>query len=180
MYLRESRQKRANGWVLMHLQLAENLWDLERKHAQVKIIDNCGRADDEETTERLRRLARSILHGCAPEEIVADSPAWLLVQAFGYGDLYVLEQLWRRVGVAEVIGEVLAGGKFAFNVERSLFAMVSNRALASPPSSTATSSGSEKISVLRARKRCGCNTSTARCISSRRTRRRSTFAWRIC
>ncbi len=89
--------------MLTHLQLAENLWDPERKRAQVKIIYSCGRAGDEETTERLRRLARSILHRCAPEEIVADNPAWQLVQAFRYGDLYVLEQLCRRVGVGEVI-----------------------------------------------------------------------------
>ena len=117
MYLRESRQKRADGSVLTHLQLAENLWDPQRKRAQVKIIYNCGRADDEATTERLRRLARSILRRCAPEEIVADIPTWQLVHAFHYGDLYVLEQLWRRVGVGEVIGEVLAERKFDFDVE---------------------------------------------------------------
>ncbi len=130
MYLRESRQKRADGSVLTHLQLAENVWDAERKRAQVKIIYNCGRADDQETTERLRRLARSILRRCAPEEIVAENPAWKLVQAWSYGDLYVLEQLWRRVGIGEVIGEVLAERKFDFDVERALFAMVANRALA--------------------------------------------------
>jgi len=40
MYLRESHQKRADGSVLTHLQLAENLWDPERKRNQVKIIYN--------------------------------------------------------------------------------------------------------------------------------------------
>jgi hypothetical protein len=141
MYLRETRQKRADGSVLTHLQLAENLWDPERKRAQVKIIYNCGRAEDQETTERLRRLARSILRRCAPEEILAESPAWQLVDAFSYGDVYVLEQLWKRVGIGEVIHEVLAERKFDFDVERALFAMVANRALARPPSCIATSSG---------------------------------------
>jgi hypothetical protein len=130
MYLRETRQKRADGSVLTHLQLAENVWDPERKRAQVKVIYNCGCAEDEETTERLRRLARSILRRCAPEEIVADNPAWRLVDAFSYGDVYVLEQLWKRVGVSEVIREVLADRQFDFDVERALFAMVANRALA--------------------------------------------------
>lgn len=130
MYLRESRQKRTDGSVLTHLQLAENLWDPERRRAQDKIIYNCGRADDEATTERLRRLARSILRRCAPEEILAENPAWRLLQSFSYGDLYVLEQLWRRVGVGEVIGEVLGKRKFDFDVERALFVMVANRALA--------------------------------------------------
>ena len=130
MYLRESRQKRADGSVLTHLQLAENLWDPERQRSQVKIIYNCGRTEDAETTERLRRLAHSILRRCAPEEIVAENPAWQLVEAYSYGDLYVLEHLWRRLGVDAVIDEVVGRRRFGFDVERALFAMVANRALA--------------------------------------------------
>jgi hypothetical protein len=130
MYLRESRQKRADGSVLTHLQLAENLWDPERQRSQVKIIYNCGRAEDAETTERLRRLAHSILRRCAPEEIVAENPIWQLVEAYSYGDLYVLEHLWRRLGVDAVIDEALGQTRLGFDVERALFAMVANRALA--------------------------------------------------
>ncbi|MBK7249889.1 MAG: IS1634 family transposase [Gammaproteobacteria bacterium] len=130
MYLRESRQKRADGSVLTHLQLAENLWDPEKQRARVQILYNCGRADDEATTARLRRLAKSILRRCAPEEIVAENPDWQVVNAWDHGDLYVLEQLWRRLGIPEVLAEVLAGRKFDFDVERALFAMIANRALA--------------------------------------------------
>ena len=101
MYLRESRQKRADGSVLTHLQLAENLWDAEKQRAQVKIVYSCGRADDAATTERLRRLAKSILRRCSPEEIVAENPDWQVVNAWDHGDLYVLEQLWRRLGIPE-------------------------------------------------------------------------------
>ena len=104
MYLRESRQKRADGSVLTHLQLAENVWDPEKQRAHVKIIYNCGRADDPANTERLRRMARSILRRCAPEEIVAENPSWQVVNARPYGDLYVLEQLWQRLGIGEEIG----------------------------------------------------------------------------
>ncbi len=130
MYLRESRQKRADGSVLTQLQLAENLWDTENQRAQVKIVYNCGRADDAATTERLRRLAKSILKRCATEEIVAANPDWQVVNAWDHGDLYVLKQLWRRLGIPEVIAEVLASRKFDFDVERALFSMVANRALA--------------------------------------------------
>ncbi|MCC7463932.1 MAG: hypothetical protein IT480_15905 [Gammaproteobacteria bacterium] len=130
MYLRESRQKRADGSVLTHLQLAENLWDAEKQRARVHILYNCGRADDPGNTERLRRLARSILRRCAPEEIVAENPDWQVVNAWDHGDLYGLEQLWRRLGIPQVIAEVLAERKFDFDVERALFAMVANRALA--------------------------------------------------
>jgi len=130
MYLRESRQKRADGSVLTHLQLAENVWDPEKQRARVQIVYNCGRADDAATTERLRRLAKSILRRCAPEEIAAENPDWQVVNAWDHGDLYVLEQLWRRLGIPEVIEEVLAGRRVDFDVERALFAMVANRALA--------------------------------------------------
>lgn len=130
MYLRESRQKRADGSVLTHLQLAENRWDAQKQRARVEIIYNCGRADDAQNTDRLRRLARSILRRCAPEEIVAENPEWQVVNAWNHGDLYVLEQLWQRVGIPQVIAEVRAVHKFDFEVERALFAMVANRALA--------------------------------------------------
>src|SRR5260370_40693824 len=96
-----ARQRGADGSVLTHLQLAENVWDPEKQRAQVKILYNCGRADDAASTERLRRLARSILRRCAPEEIVAQDPSWQVANAWAYGDLYVLEQLWPRVGIGE-------------------------------------------------------------------------------
>lgn len=130
MYLRLSRQKRADGSVLAHLQIAENVWDPDKKRSQAKVIYNCGRADDEAVTERLKRLARSILRRMSPEEIVAQEPSWRLIDAWPYGDVYVLEQLWHRLGIGEIVTEVLGRRKFDFPVERALFAMVANRACA--------------------------------------------------
>jgi hypothetical protein len=79
MYLRESKQKRANGKVVTYLQIAENVWNPEKGRSQARIIYNCGRGDDPVAVERLRRLARSILRRCSPEKIVADGPEWSLV-----------------------------------------------------------------------------------------------------
>ena len=61
MYLRQSNQKRADGSVLSHLQIAENVWDPVKKRSRVRILHSCGRSDDPKAAERLRRLARSIL-----------------------------------------------------------------------------------------------------------------------
>jgi len=61
MYLRESRQKRADGSVLTHLQLAASVWNAARGQSEIRIVYNCGRADDPALIERLRALARSIL-----------------------------------------------------------------------------------------------------------------------
>ena len=38
MYLRQSNQKRADGSVLSHLQIAENVWDPIKKRSRVRII----------------------------------------------------------------------------------------------------------------------------------------------
>ena len=130
MYLRETKQKRVDGTVITHLQLAESVWNPAKRRSDTRIVHNCGRAEDAAVVERLRRLARSILRRCSPEEIVAADPSWKLVDAWPYGDLFVLEQLWRRLGIAEVIETAAKGRKFEFSIERALFALVANRALA--------------------------------------------------
>lgn len=130
MYLRETRQKRADGSLLTHLQIAENVWDPQRKRSRVRIIYSCGRADDPVVAEGLRRLARSILRRCSPEEIVSEDPSWRVVDTWPYGEVYVLEQLWARLGMAEVIGQIVAERRFDFPLERALFAMVAKRACA--------------------------------------------------
>jgi hypothetical protein len=130
MYLRETHQKRADGTVLTHLQLAESVWNPQKKRSEIRIVYNCGRADDPDVAARLRRLARSILRRCSPEEIVTQEPDWRLVDAWPYGDLYVLETLWRRLGLADVIAHHVTHRKLDFSVERALFAMVANRACA--------------------------------------------------
>ncbi|WP_459873980.1 IS1634 family transposase, partial [Endothiovibrio diazotrophicus] len=130
MYLRESKQKRADGRVVTYLQIAENAWNPEKKRSQARIVYNCGRGDDPQAVERLRRLAKSILRRCSPEEIVTDSPEWSLVCAWPYGDVYALEETWRRLGIDKVIRKQVAKRRFDFDMERALFAMVANRACA--------------------------------------------------
>ena len=132
MYLRESKQRRAGGSTVAYLQLAENVWNAERRRSETRIVCNCGRADDPEVTERLRRLARSILRRCSAHEIVeAGGADWRLVCAWPYGDVYALEALWQRLGIAQVIrSHAGARRHLGFDVERALFAMVANRCCA--------------------------------------------------
>ena len=130
MYRRETRQKRADGSLVTHLQLAESVWNRHKKRSEVRIVYNCGRADDSQSAERLRTLARSILKRCAPEEIVEQAPQWRLIDAWPYGALYVLEAIWHRLGIAEIMAQQLAYSKGDFAVERALFAMVAHRACA--------------------------------------------------
>ena len=127
MFLRTSTQRRADGSVVTHLQIAESTWNRTRQRSETRIIHNCGRADDPTTIEKLRRLARSIARRCSPEELAASDPAFRLIDAWPYGPTYVLEQIWARLGVARVLQKAQKGRRFGFALERALFAMVANR-----------------------------------------------------
>ena len=130
MYLRESKQRRADGSVVTYLQLAENVWDAAKGRSQASIVHNCGRADDPEAIERLRRLARSILRRCSPEEIVRAGGDWRLICAWPYGDLYVLEAIWKQLGIDAIVRQQAGTRHLGFDVERALFALIANRACA--------------------------------------------------
>jgi hypothetical protein len=131
MFLRESKQKRAGGEVVTHLQFAESIWNKATQRADTVIVYNFGRADDPQVRERLRALARSILRRVAPEEIVAARPEWKLVDAWPYGDLYVLEQLWTQIGMPERLPALTQDDtRRTLPVERACFAMVANRCCA--------------------------------------------------
>jgi len=130
MYLRQTKQRRADGTVITHYQLAQSVWNRDKKRSETRIIHNCGRVDDPEVVERLRRLARGILRRCSPEELAASGPGWRALDAWPFGHVYVLEELWRRLGIADVIEKQAVGRKLEFSVERALFAMVANRAVA--------------------------------------------------
>ncbi len=131
MFLRESKQKRAGGETVTHLQFAESVWNRATQQADTRIVYSFGRADDPQVRERLRALARSILRRVAPEEIVAARPDWKLVDAWPYGDLYVLEQLWRQIGMPERLPALTRDDtRRTLPVERACFAMVANRCLA--------------------------------------------------
>ena len=130
MHVRVSRSKRVSGAVVEYLQLAESVWDRSKGRSVTQIVYNFGRADSPEVRERLRRLARSILRRCSPEEIAAAGEGWRLVDAWPHGGVYALEALWRRLGIADVLNKAAGKRRFKFSVERALFAMVANRALA--------------------------------------------------
>lgn len=130
MFLRESSQRRKTGDTVTYLQFAESLWDPKTKRAQTRIVYNFGRADDPAVIERLRRLARSILRREQPEELAPASARIRVVDCWPYGDLYVLNALWDRLGIRAIVENTAAAGRQRFPVERALFALVANRATA--------------------------------------------------
>jgi hypothetical protein len=130
VFLRETTRKNKDGSTVTYLQLAVSEWDCRRRRSVNKVIYSFGRAGDPQVNERLRRLAQSILRRCSPEEIVADNPSWCVINAWPYGPLYVLEALWERLGIKQIITEQSKDSRLGFAVERAVFAMVANRVLA--------------------------------------------------
>jgi Transposase DDE domain len=131
MYLRTTQRRRKDGSLVRYLQLAHNR--REGGVTRAEVLLNLGREDELEV-EGLRRLARSIRRYTDPgrEEGEPIEPAEGLevVASRPLGGAWLLDALWRRLGVAGVLGELLGARRFATDVERVLFALVCNRALA--------------------------------------------------
>jgi len=131
MYLRTTKRRNADGSEVRYYQLAENVWDAQRGCAVAKVIYNFGRADQLDA-EKLRRLAASILRvfsngtGVAQDEGVEK----IAIRAsWPYGAVYVMEQLWREIGIGEELSRCMRKARTTQPFERALFAMVANRAL---------------------------------------------------
>ena len=129
MYVRESRQKRADGSILTHVQLAQSVWDPVKKRSVTKVVAGLGRADDPQTLERLKRLASSILRHTEADAL-ASGEGWTLKDAWPLGPLHVLESLWSEVGLRRAFADIAKKRGLSFDLERAVFTMVANRACA--------------------------------------------------
>jgi len=134
MYLRRTQRRRKDGSVVGYLGLAHNRRVDGVTRAEVLL--NLGR-EDELDVDALRRLAASITRFAD-----GDGAGQPLGSEAGEGDgdlevassqalggVWLLDALWRRLGIGEALAGVLGARRFATDVERVLFAMVSNRAL---------------------------------------------------
>jgi transposase len=128
MYLRETKRRNADGSVVRYFQLAENTWDAARGCAVAKVVYSFGRADQLDR-EALRRLASSILRVCDDASVRAPGEDVTVRDAWPYGGVYVLEQIWRQLGINKVLAQCIRASGTSQPFERALFAMVANRAL---------------------------------------------------
>jgi len=131
MYLRRTQRRRKDGSLVRYLQLAHNR--REGGVTRAEVLLNLGR-EDELDVEGLRRLARSIRRYTDPGreggEPLEPAEGLEAVGSRPLGGAWLLDALWRRLGIAEALRELLGGRRFSVDVERVLFALVCNRALA--------------------------------------------------
>jgi hypothetical protein len=131
MYLRTTQRRRKDGSLVRYLQLAHN--QRQGGVTRAEVLLNLGR-EDELDVEGLRRLARSIRRYTDPG---AEDGGWIepvegleVVASRPLGGAWLLDALWRRLAIAETLSGLLDRRRFTTDVERVLFALVCNRALA--------------------------------------------------
>ncbi len=148
MYLRTTQRRRKDGSLVRYLQLAHNRREGGLTRAEVLL--NLGR-EDQLDIEGLRRLARSISRYTDPGqgggEPIEPAEGLEVVGARPLGGTWLLDALWRRLGVAEALRELLGARRFATDVERVLFALVANRALAPCSKLAAAEWASEDVAI---------------------------------
>jgi len=134
VYIRTIIRHNKNGTTTRYLQLAQNVWDPQAKRSVPRVVYSFGREEKVEK-EVLRRLARSIGRFLGPDEALeAEGGAEALGLRFmgsrPQGGAWALNGLWEQLGIGKVMGELLAEHHYQMPVERALFALVANRALA--------------------------------------------------
>jgi len=131
MFLREVRRRNKNGTQVSYLQLVHNEWDAAAQASRTKILYSFGRTDqvDPAAIQRLIASLSRLLDPAAALRVTASSELTFL-ESRPLGGTHVLDGMWQRLGVDKVIGGLLKGRRRDPRVERVLFALVANRALA--------------------------------------------------
>ena len=137
MYLRRTQRRNKDGSAVGYLALAHN----ERIGGvpTAKVLVNLGR-EDRLDRAGLERLVGSINRYLGRGEAAGgiEGAELRATDARSIGAAWALEALWRRLGIAEALGGALAGRRHRRDVERVIFALVANRAIA-PASKLAAS-----------------------------------------
>ncbi|GAC1377897.1 MAG: IS1634 family transposase [Acidimicrobiales bacterium] len=142
MYVRVSTRQTKTGAV-RYLQLAHNEWDAQAGVSRTKVLYSFGREDDLDRAGVQRlvgSLSRLLDPAAAARASAPDGAGGLeFTEARPIGGTHALDGLWRRLGINTAIRTAQAGRAVSGRVERILFALVANRALA--PSSKLAATG---------------------------------------
>ena len=139
MYVKRSTRRTGDGQVIGYLQLAHNEWDPVSKSSKTKVLYSFGREDALDVAG-IRRLVAALCRLLEPgEALAATAPAGLkFTDSRPLGGAFVLDGLWRKLGIDTAMRTMLADTRMDERVERILFALVANRALAASSKLAAT------------------------------------------
>ena len=129
MYLRTIQRHNKDGSTVRYVQLAHN--HRKGKNTQAEVLVQLGR-EDRLDMDGLRRLVGSIsryLDGAGTLPPAGSDAALAVESSRTLGAVWLLDGLWRKLGVADALGGVLGARRFTTDVERVLSALVCNRAV---------------------------------------------------
>lgn len=132
MYVRTTQRRNKDGSVVRYVALAHNRRDGEQTKAEVLL--NLGR-EDRLDVDGLRRLVGSISRYLGDEPPAQPTAGdgngedLAVVASRPLGSAWLLDGLWRRLGIAAALRDAVGGRRFTTDVERVLFALVANRAI---------------------------------------------------
>lgn len=133
VYIRTAIRHNKNGTTARYVQLAHNVWDPKARRSAPHIAYSFGR-EEEVDKEALRRLVHSINRFLGPEAaLVAEAEGRVglrFLTSKPLGGAWVLDQMWKRLGIGQAVEGLLKEHEYRTPVERALFALVANRALA--------------------------------------------------
>jgi hypothetical protein len=130
MYLRTVTRKNKNGSSVSYLQLAHNEWDVAAQVSRRTVLYNFGRADQVDR-DAIARLIASLSQVLAPGQAISATapPELAFTESRPLGGTHTLDGLWRRLGIDAMIRGLVKDPRARERTERTLFALVANRAL---------------------------------------------------
>ena len=150
MYIRTTSRKNKDGSVVRYVALAHNVWDPNAGCSKTEVIRNLGR-EDELDRRSLERLLENVSRYLGEE--IQTTPSTVKDQDVTFesgrslGGVWALDQMWRRMNIEKILKHLLKKRQFETPVERVIFAMVANRALA-PSSKLAIEEWVEKDAFI--------------------------------
>ena len=134
MFIRTSSRRNKDGTKVSYLQLAHNTWDPVAKTSKMKVLYNFGRLEQVDRAG-IERLIASLSKLVDSPVLTADGEGAAgeglsFIESRPLGGAWVLDALWARLGIDKTMGNLLGKTRRDAAVERVLFALVANRALA--------------------------------------------------
>ena len=129
MYIREVTSQRKRGPDTVYLQLAEGHRDPKTGKVKTQILHSFGRKDEIDLRQ-VRRLVNQLCGYLKPEDKPDLASGVEVTHSWDYGGTYLLDALWHELELDRFFLDALAKRAFKQPVERALFALVAQRALA--------------------------------------------------
>ncbi|MET8631129.1 IS1634 family transposase [Kitasatospora sp. NPDC004669] len=150
MYVRKTQRRNRDGSVVRYVQLATN-----RRvggTTQADVLLNLGR-EDKLDLDSLRRLVASLNRYLGDTDVDVAEPLGVeggpleVVASRPIGAVWLLDGLWKLLGIDQALAKVLDTRRFRTDVERALFALVANRAVAPDSKRAATEWASRDVVI---------------------------------